>query len=379
MEFKTMESAELEARKSAIVSESEAEQNLEKLNALQEEMRAINQELEARKQEAMEKQEIRDAISKQSVITEIIEERDTQMAEIEVRDSKEYIEAYANYIKTNDDSECRALVTDNNSGSVPVPTLVSDIVKHAWDEEGIMSRVKKAYVQGNLKVGFEISSTGAVVHTENSGAVNEETLSLGIVTMVPANIKKWISVTDEVMDLRGQAFLTYVYQELAYQIAKKCADELISKIGACTASGTSTTPVVPEITASTIAVGTVAEALGQLSDECANPVVIMNKATWSAFKAAQYANKFNVDPFEGLPVVFNNSLDAYSSALTTGTTYAIVGDLGHGALANFPNGEELKFNFDDKTLATSDLVRIIGREFVALGVVAPKAFCKIKA
>ena len=55
----------------------------------------------------------------------------------------------------------------------------------------------------------------------------------------------------------------------------------------------------------------------------------------------------------------------------------IVGDLDHGALANFPAGNDITFKFDEMTLATSDLVRVIGREFVGLGVVAPNAFVKV--
>ena len=75
--------------------------------------------------------------------------------------------------------------------------------------------------------------------------------------------------------------------------------------------------------------------------------------------------------------VFNNSIKAFSAA-STGDTYMIVGDLGEGALANFPNGEEINLKFDDVSLATSDLVKVIGREFVALGVVGPKAFVKVQ-
>ncbi len=116
--------------------------------------------------------------------------------------------------------------------------------------------------------------------------------------------------------------------------------------------------------------------MGQLSDEAANPVVMMNKATWSQFKAAQYAGSFDVDPFEGLPVVFNNTITAFTAA-TTGVTYAIVGDLEQGALFNFPNGEGIDFKVDDLSQAEYDLVRIIGREFVGIGVVAPNAFVKI--
>ena len=102
----------------------------------------------------------------------------------------------------------------------------------------------------------------------------------------------------------------------------------------------------------------------------------MNKLTYANFKAAQYSANFAADPFEGLPVIFNNSMKALSAA-TTGETWMIVGDLDHGALANFPNGEGIDFKFDELTLKKQDLIEVLGREFVALGVVAPQAFCKV--
>ena len=74
--------------------------------------------------------------------------------------------------------------------------------------------------------------------------------------------------------------------------------------------------------------------------------------------------------------MFNNTITAYSAA-TTGVTYAIVGDLDQGALANFPNGDDIDIKYDNVTLMTNDLVRVLGREFVGLGVVAPDAFVKI--
>ena len=322
-----------------------------------------------------EKRAMEDVITNNN--TEIIEKREeTKMTDMEIRNTKEYVDAYAEYLKNDNDAECRALLTENVSGTIPVPELVYDIVKTAWEKEGIVSRVRKAYIKGNLKVGFEISSTGATVHTEGDGYVNEETLVLGTVELVPQSIKKWISISDEALDLRGEAFLRYIYDELTYQIAKKAADELIAKIQACGTVSTTTCVGVPKIASTTVGVGLVAQAMGQLSDEAANPVVMMNKATWAQFKAAQYAGNFDADPFEGLDVVFNNTITSFSAA-TTGVTYAIVGDLEQGALMNFPNGEGIDFKVDELSKAEYDLVRIIGREFIGIGVVAPNAFVKI--
>lgn len=178
--------------------------------------------------------------------------------------------------------------------------------------------------------------------------------------------------------MRGESFLRYIYEEVTYRIAKKSADRLIAKIvSAGTASTNTPSGAVglPKLTQASIALGNVAAAIGNLSDEAANPVIVMNKLTWSAFKAAQYAASYAVDPFEGLPIEFNNSLKAFSAA-STGDCYMIVGDFDQGALANFPNGDDITFKFDDMTLATSDLVKIIGRRPVALGVVGPNSFVR---
>ena len=305
----------------------------------------------------------------------IIEEKRT-MTDMEIRNSDAYINAFAEYIKSGDDTECRALLTENASGTVAVPELVYDIVKNAWEREGIMSRVRKAYLKGNLKVGFELSADPAYIHTEGSGAVTTENLVLGTVSIVPESIKKSIQISDEALDLRGEAFLQWVYDELAYRIAKKAADTLVAKIVAAGTASTSTAVGVPAITATTVSMGTIAGAIAQLSDEAANPVIIMNKLTYPVFKAVQYANGYGADPFEGLPVIFNNSLAAHAAA-TTGVCYAIVGDLGEGALANFPNGEEIQFKMDDVSLADADLVKITGREYVGLGIIGPQSFVKL--
>ena len=102
----------------------------------------------------------------------------------------------------------------------------------------------------------------------------------------------------------------------------------------------------------------------------------MNKATWGAFKAVQAAGSYGYDPFEGLPVVFNNSIEAFSAA-TTGVTYAIVGDFAEGAIANFPAGEGITIKYDDLSLAEADLVKLVGRQYIGMEVVGPKAFVKI--
>lgn len=376
MEIKEMTMEQIEARMAEIEAACDAEDaDIQQLSAEVDELLARKQAIIT---EAAEKRALLDKVANSNItpIAKIEERKETNMETIEIRNTPEYIEAYAKYIKTGDPTECRALKTENGSGTIAVPELVYDTVKTAWAREGIMSLVRKSYLKGNLKVGFEISSSDAVVHTEGV-AVDEESLVLGVVELVPAAIKKWISISDEALDMSAVPYLQYIYDELTYRIAKKAADELVSKILAAPQTSTTTAAQVAVHTSTQVTIGLIAQAMAKLSDRAANPVVIMNKSTWGAFKAAQAAASYAYDPFEGLPVVFNNSITAFSAA-TTGVAYAIVGDLGEGALANFPNGDEIQIKRDDYTLAASDLVRFIGREYVALGVVSPDAFCVIK-
>ena len=375
MDFTNMTSEELLERRSAIAQELDADGA--DLDALEAEVRGINEELENRKAAEQKRTEIRSAVaSGEGETTEKFEER--KIMDInEIRSSKEYINAYANYIKTGKDDECRALLTTlATGGQVPVPTVIEGRIRQAWQRNGIMELVRKTYVPGILKVGFELSADPAYIHTEGSTANTEEALTFGVVTMTPESIKKWITISDEAMDMGGEEFLDYIYDELTYQIAKKAQSELLAKITALTASATSVAVGVG-VVAGTPSVGVIASAIGALSDQAANPVVVINKGSWAQFKAAQYAGDFNVDPFEGLDVHFDNSLPVYSTTGTAGVAWAIVGDFGAGAQANFPNGDEITIKYDNLSLAEKDLVKLVGREYVGLGIVADHCFSKI--
>lgn len=375
-EIKALDGEQVEARFAEIKAEIDAEgADIEALNA---EVDALTE----RKNDLIKEVETRNALSDKIasglVKTEVKEERkeETVMNNKEIRNTPEYIEAYANYIKTGDDSECRALLTELASGTVAVPSLVEDIVRTAWQKEGIMSRVRKSYLKGVLKVGFEKSADPAYIHTEGAAADTEEALVLGTVSITPASIKKWITISDEVLDMKSEAFLRYIYDELAYQIAKKAADTLIGQIKAAGTTSAATAVGVPAVAVTTVAMDTVAKAIALLSDEAIDPVIIMNKQSYPVFKAVQYGANYAADPFEGLDVLFNSTLSTFAAA-TTGVPYAIVGDLGRGALANYPAGDEITFKFDDLSLAEKDLVKIVGREYVGIGIVGPDCFVKI--
>ena len=378
---------EIETRKMEIREEVEKTDNLEKIEELDKEVELLNQEENQIEEEEKEEEIAQEIEEKKVQVKEVVKEEKKMENNKEFRNSKEYVNAYADYIKTNDDKELRALITtggyaSGNSPVVEVPDMVYDIVKTAWEREDLMQHVRTLAVKGNFKVQFEVSGGAAVVHTEGASAVSEEELVLGVVTLTPKSIKKWISISDEVLDMKGEEFLNYIYDEITYRIAKKCADELIGIIKALpqSLSANGETGVYDKVSANKITsapgIGVIAEAVANLSDEARDITIVMNKATYAAFKSAQYSANFPVDPFEGYRVVFNNTLPAYSSA-SNAAVYAIVGDFDFGALATYPNGEGIEIKYDNTTLMTSDLVRILGRKYVGLGAVADKAFCLI--
>lgn len=369
MEFKDMTIEELETRKAQIAEEVEADGA--DLDALEEEVRAIKAELEARKAEEAKKAEIRSAVaSGAGTVVKKFEEEKREMPTLEeIRGSKEYAEAYKNYIIHEDDSECRALLSENaTNGVVPVPIIVDTTVRTAWERNEILSRVNRTEFRGNFKAYFELSADGAYEHAEGTTAPTEEALTLGIVTMIPKNIKKWITISDEAVAMGGEEFLRYIYDEITYQVAKKLAALCIADVTGASTSNSSSAIGVPKVTAAP-AVTTIPTAAANLSEEATNLCVVMNRLTEVEFISAYAAGNFAVDPFAGLTKVYSSALPAYSTA-STGAVYAIVGDLS-AIQVNFPEGDGMVIKYDDLTNAEADMVKVVGRQYAAHAITKP--------
>ena len=284
----------------------------------------------------------------------------------EYRNSAEYIDAFAEYVKTGNADECRALLTENvENGVVPVPELVEGRIRQAWENDEVFSRVTKTFVRGNLKVGFEVSATDAEIHVEGSGkSVDEETLVLGIVSLVPETIKKWITFSTEVMAMGSEEFLAYIYDELTYKIVQKAADIVIAKIMDAPATSTDKKVGVAQIEGD-VSAETIIDAIAALGNNARDNVLIASGSTIAAVKKAALSASYAYDPFAGLTVIQRD-----------GVTGGIVGDLG-GVQANLPEGEAVRFVFDELSLAEEDLIKLVGRLYAAIEVVGPKMFCNI--
>lgn len=361
MDFEKMTIEELEARRLEIMAELDAEGA--DLDALEAEARAIKEEKENRKAAEEKRAAIRAAVA--SGAGEVVEapaeteERAKTMTDKEIRSSAEYLDAWVEFQKGRASEEQRALLTEiATDGTIAVPYYVEDIIHTAWESNELVRRVRRTSFPGILKVGVEVSAEGPQPHEEGSEAITEENLVLNYVSLVPIMLKKMVRFSDEVLDMRGQAFIDYIFDEIEYQIVKSVGDNLIM------ASVHDSTGIVGEQTmaGASLTTADIINAEGLLGGEATNPVVITTRANAAALKAAALSAGYAYDPFDGMEVIFCDS-----SAITGAT--ALVADPS-GFQINTPSGDTVQFKFDDLTEADADMVRVIGRLYVGLGIVA---------
>lgn len=364
MEIKDMQMADIEARSAELENAMNAEdadiENITaEVTALEERKAQIVAEAEERKAQLAE-------VEKAAV--EIHEGR-KENTDMEIRNTKEYIEAYAHFVKTGDDKECRALLTDQATGGVlPTPEFVYGIVAKRLSASKILSRVRRMNAGGVVKVGFEYAAPAAAAHEEGGDPINEEALSLGIVTMVPVTWKKWVAISDEALDTQsGQAFLEYIYDEVARGIIKARENAVVAAILTAPQTANATHPSVAKTGSAAGAITDFVNARALLSSAAEDLVIICTPAQYATYKGLQMAATYGADPFDGIEVITNDA-----------ATAPIIGDLS-GVLENLPKGDNVEFKYDDKTRMKQDLVDILGRQPSAIAVVGDKYFAKVAA
>ena len=351
------------------------------LDALNEEARGLvaekvqlENQLDELRAEAEKAEEERKAVAEGEGETKEEFKEENKMTDLEIRGSHEYAEAFKNYIIKGDDRECRSLLTTNASGELPVPVLVENIIKHAWESNAFLSRVTKTAFRGNLKVPFEKSADGAYVHTEGTTGLTEEDLQLGIVSLIPANIKKWIKISDEAVAMGGEQFVEYIYSELAQRVLEKLVSELVSDANSASTTHGDTAIGIPKITEAP-GVTVAQNAADQTCEEATDLCIVLNPLSISAFRDAAAAGNYGIDPFASLTVIKCSALPAYASA-SDNAMYAIVGDL-KAFQVNYPEGEGVITTWDPYTYAEDDMVKVVARQYAGHGVTAPGRLVKL--
>ena len=360
MEIRDMKHSDIETRLAEIDEELKVEEiSEEQIEELEKEVDELKEREEEIKEEVKVEEETRKAVLKSANVVE--ERKEKTKMNIEVRNTPEYLDAWVENLKGKASEEQRTLLTVNaENGTIAVPDYVSDKIWTSWEKSELLSRIRKVYLKGNYEVGYEVSATPAVVHPEGDPEVEEEQLVIAYVKFTAEYIKKWISISRTVMALRGQAFIDYLYDEIGHQLALEAEKQIVTEL----MTSDLTAKVEHEIDADAVLAGIVA-----LSAEAVNPVCIMSKTTYATLRSLRSQLGIRLDDvFEGLDVIFNNNV----------TEGVLVADLD-SVEANFPNGENFEYHFDEITLMTENKVRILGEIMFAVKLIRMNGAAYVKA
>lgn len=391
---KEQRSAEFEtadvAGKEAIADE--LEQKNERFKALQGEVAELT-ELRTKLAEAENRFNLASQLEEKKV-----EERKKTMATEEkktveeIRSSAEYLKLYADGIKGGDMTAFneyaeRAGITTSTTGA-PVPTLMQGYVETAWEKYGKFSRiVRNISVRGLFQVAIEKTSDNAVWHDEGDDMPTEESITLGTVLLTPKMIKKWISMTDEVVALVPEEFVRYIADEVVYKVVKLLDDAIISGTGS---GGKGVVGIVNDanglITKVNTALGfnTHNELIANLNvfdnlTIAMNPQTFFKNVMGMTDEAGRPIYTIVTDNtgrprhfLGGYPVEFTNALKAYDSA-SANDPFMVVGDFT-GYTLNRPNSQNVDILLDELTLAREDKIYYLGKLLAAGAVTKPKYF-----
>ena len=143
---------EIEVRKAELKTEISEAKSVEEVQELEKEVDALNEEVELIEETEKEKI-VEEQVQEGEVVPEEVSIEEKSLGGIkmkeEKRNSKEYINAYAEYLKESlvdgykMSQEARALITTDgyatgNSATVEVPEIVENIVKTAWEREDLI-------------------------------------------------------------------------------------------------------------------------------------------------------------------------------------------------------------------------------------------------
>lgn len=397
--------AKLQTRKNEIATQMEEKRgNFEKADvetrdALLKDVQGLEAEAKQIDADIVELNELRAQFENQEramgMVNNVSKANVEKRAQVEDKfDTPEYRKAYTDYIKTGDinyiPQEYREGVNTGTS-NVPIPTIFQGYVETAWEKYGKFSKlVNKTSIAAYLNIPFEQSADGANVHTEGADAPSEESITFGAIELKPAMVKKWISLTDELMAMSPEDFLRYIADELVYRVVKKVDDGII--VGALDTNGKGIVGIANN--ANTLSY-TKALTFNTINEVIANLVtfdnltVAMNPATF--FDSIMGMTDLQGRPIyqiatdnagkpqyfvNGQKIEFTLALPAFSAA-DPNAVWAIVGDFDAYRL-NLPEGDVVKTLVDPYTLATQDKVRMIGRIYAAGNVTRLKHFAQVK-
>ena len=245
MEIREMTIEQIEERKTAIVAELDNEGA--DLDALEEEMRSLNAEIEERKANEEKKAEIRSAVADGEVgeVVKKFEEEKKIMERNFTVDSAEYRTAWLKNLMGKElDVEERTAIT----GTDAIPTDTLNKIVNVLKENALLGKIDLMQIPGYVKIPIYATNNEAAW---TSTATDSED-AIGSITLQPKQLIKTIEVPATVDKMSISAFEQYITEALANKIESALQKAVIA--------GTGTTEPIGIITAATSKTGTFTKA-----------------------------------------------------------------------------------------------------------------------
>ena len=234
MDIKEMTIEELEARKVQISAEVDADGA--DLDALTEEVRAINAELESRKAEAAKRAELRQAVAQGEgeVVQTFVQEvrKENEMFGV---DTKEYRDAWTKCITKREMSEEERSAL-SSAGSV-IPTMT---VNSIWDK-----LIKDAELLGKVDVSqfpnyvrFPVATSEAVGSSQAvGGSITESSDVIDYVDLIPNEYVKLLTVGADIDHMAIDAIHDWIVDNLTKSIRYAINKDILVGSGTNTLKG----------------------------------------------------------------------------------------------------------------------------------------------
>ena len=316
-----------------------------------------------------------------------------------ILETRSYELAWANYIRTGNDAEVRALVSTQNpeSAGVLVPTTLVNRIEDTLRTGGrILALCSITSVKGITEHPIAKSRTNPAWHDETGTDKKvRKAITLTSVSMEPQFIAEILETTRKFENDSISAFWDWLISELPDALRRVVDREILTgaqsgKNGIRGILTNTETMFVETLATHTLYFNSANEAVSLLDDGAtSNVTAVMNKKTFlqnvmgltgtDGHPIWQQVMTTNLNRpaffFGGYPVVFTDDLPAYDAA-TAGQTYMLFGDFTAMKL-NFPNGMAPSLIRDELTRKDENIIEYLSEIYVGGNVVRPGSFVKV--
>ena len=337
MELKEMSVEQLEARKAELLAEIDKEGA--DLDAIDTEARAIKEEIEARRDEAAKKAEIRKAVANgEGKVTKSFNEEKRKMFEV---NSVEYRNAWLKSLQGKElTAEERAGYTQSSTYATnAIPTIVADKFFEKMKKLApMMNHITLMRVAGNLKFVAQDTNNAAAVHTENSALTPAADTTVSV-TLGAKEFVKLIGISKSAAMMSIDAFEDWLVEVISGDLARAIDNYIVNSAIAAITYTTGTNQIVNTQAWTRGNINSLIALLPAAYD--AEATFLMNKATLYNKVAGildsvgrPYFVENHEDGFAGrlmgYPVLIDDYVTTANDAVYLGRWAGVVGNLSEG-------------------------------------------------